>query len=100
MVLKKFTKELTFIDAWSFNWTTPVIDEAAALKLVVMKPDEEEYAALSIGYCPSGQSKRTDYYFDDYNPSVFFNQDISIIFKVTEGRMFFPLPTLLRYSRG
>jgi len=79
-------------DAWAFNWTTPFIEEGASLKLVVLKPDTKEYTTLSTGYCPLGQSKRSDFTLNDYNPSVFFTQNISIVFMVSEGRMFFPLP--------
>ncbi|MDD5064838.1 MAG: hypothetical protein PHQ35_08805 [Phycisphaerae bacterium] len=78
-------------NAWTFHWKAPSREPDAKLEYVVIQPDGKEYFKYDVSKVEEGTVCRSDFKpgFAGGDPRVFYNQNITIIFKVTKGDLVF-----------
>jgi hypothetical protein len=78
-------------NAWTFFWKAPSKDPDAKLEYIVMQPDGKEYFKLDVSRVKAGALIRSDFKpgFAGGDPSVFYNQHITITFRVSKGDLVF-----------
>jgi len=78
---------------WTFFWRMPEMEPDAALEYVVIQPDGKEYFRMKVKRLPQGTSVRSDFSlsFNKRDPSVFYNQHITVKFRVSKGQLKFDL---------
>ncbi len=78
-------------NAWTFYWKAPSIELDAKFEYVVIQPDGKEYFKLDVSKVKEGTVCRSDFKpgFAGGDPHVFYNQNVTITFKVTKGSLVF-----------
>ncbi len=78
-------------NAWTFYWKAPSREPGEKLEYVVIQPDGKEYFKLDVSRVKAGTPVRSDFKlgFAGGDPRVFYNQNVTIAFKVTKGRLVF-----------
>ena len=94
VIFKTTEKAPADFNAWSFFWKTPQRDPDAKLEFVVIQPDGKEYFKLDISRVKAGTRNRSDFSlgFAGGDPSVFYNQNVTFIFRVSKGDLVFDKP--------
>ena len=94
VIFKTTEKAPTDFNAWAFHWKAPQRDPDAKLECVIMRPDGKVYDKFDISQVKAGAERMSNFSSDyvGHDLSVFYNQNVIFIFRVSKGNLVFDEP--------
>jgi hypothetical protein len=97
VAFKSAEKAPSGFSSWSFSWESPTKDPDAKLEFVVLRPDGTEYFRYDASRVYDARGAKAGILFhSDFglgraggDPSIFYNQAITIVFKASKGGLAF-----------
>lgn len=87
-------------DGWTFYWEAPVTVRSANVDYVVLDPNGKECFSCNISDVPGGAAMRSSFSkeFAGGDHTVFFNKQIRLKARVSEGPLKFPIKHGFRFA--